>query len=363
MKKKYNKQKSFGYDANGKRIIKWFHSDSKQDLERQIEKYRLQLELTPNASTIRFKDYAEKWRTTYKGNRSKATQDMYRYALRHTEPIDELQLTKITQTKCQECIQTVWDRPTMAKNVANTLRQIFGAAVQDGMLVRNPALQLELPKRPKSRFYLLDDKILDAITKTEFCYEDSVLVTILRTFGLRPGEALALNTQDFDFTNMILHITKSLELSNDNKSRIKSTKTGVSRDIPIPNSLVPLLRDYFGHISGFYLFTDKDNNFISKSQYRVISKRITRSINKTLGGDDKINMVPGFTLYAFRHRRASELFYLTQNGTISILQAAQLMGHSVQVFLNTDSHINENKENLHLIYDESVTKSVTVTNL
>lgn len=363
MKKKYNKQKSFGYDSNGKRIIKWFHSDSKADLERQIEKFRMQLELTPNASAIRFKDYAEKWLMTYKGNRSKATRDMYYYALRHTETIDDLQLTKITKTKCQECIQAAWDRPTMAKNVANTLRQIFNTAVQDGMLVRNPALYLELPKRPKSKFYLLDDKVLNAIDETHFCDEDSVLVTILRTFGLRPGEALALNTQDFDFKNMVLHITRSLELSNDNKSQLKSTKTGVSRDIPIPYSLVPFLREYFGRISRFYLFADKDNNFISKSQYRVISKRISRSINETLGGDDKINMIPGFTLYAFRHHRATELFYLTQKGTISILQAAQLMGHSVQVFLNTYSHIDENKENLRLIYDETVTKSVTVTNL
>ena len=70
MKKKYNKQRSFGYDKNGKRIIKWFHADSLKDLERQVENYRLQLKFTPNATNTRFEDYALQWLKAYKGNRS-----------------------------------------------------------------------------------------------------------------------------------------------------------------------------------------------------------------------------------------------------------------------------------------------------
>lgn len=351
MKHKYNKQKHFGYDANGKRIIKWFHADSKQDLEKQIQKYAMQLELTPNASNIRFKDYAEQWRTTYKGNRSKATQDMYKYALKHTESIDNLPLTKITKTKCQECIQSVWDRPSMAKNVADTLRQVLNTAVQDGMIVRNPSLNLDLPKKPKAKFHLLTEKELQAVEKADLNAQDRMLVTILRVFGLRPSEALALTVNDFDFSTMTLHITKSLELSNDNKSKIKGTKTGASRDIPIPYDLMSILRCYFADLSGFYLFNGKTTVLVSKSEYRGISERIKTAVNIALGGDENFNMIPNFTLYSFRHRRATELFYLTQNGTISILQASQLMGHSVNVFLNTYSHIDKSKESLQRIYD------------
>ena len=362
MKHKYNKQKSFGYDTNGKRIIKWFHADSKQDLERQIQRYRMQLELTPNASNLRFKDYAEQWRTTYKGNRSKATQDMYTYALTHTKIIDNLPLTKITKTKCQECIQSVWDRPTMAKNVANTLRQVFNTAVQDGMIVRNPSLNLDLPKKPKPKFHLITEAEKKAIEEAELMPQDRMFVTILRTFGLRPSEALALTVNDFDFSSMTLHITKSVELGNDNKSKIKGTKTGTSRDIPIPHYLKQDLSDYFKEINGFYLFADNNNNLISKSGYKTISKRILEEINRKMGGDETFNMIPNLTMYCFRHERATELFYLTQKGVISILQASQLMGHSVSVFLNTYSHIDESKESLQRIY-EPVTKSVTVTNL
>ena len=248
MKHKYNKQKSFGYDANGKRIIKWFHADSKQDLERQIQKYRMQLEIAPNSSNVRFKDYAEKWRLTYKGNRSKATQDMYKYALTHTKTIDDLPLTKITKTKCQECIQSVWDRPTMAKNVANTLRQVFNTAVQDGMLMRNPSLNLDLPKKPKPKFHLITEAEQKAIDEADLLPQDRMFVTILQTFGLRPSEALALTVNDFDFSSMMLHITKSVELRNGSESKIKGTKTGTSRDIPIPFSLKSIIMDYFKEI-------------------------------------------------------------------------------------------------------------------
>ena len=250
----------------------------------------------------------------------------------------------------------------MAKNVANTLRQVFNTAVQDGMLMRNPSLNLDLPKKPKPKFHLITEAEQKAIDEADLLPQDRMFVTILQTFGLRPSEALALTVNDFDFSSMMLHITKSVELRNGNESRIKGTKTGVSRDIPIPYYLKPIITDYFNEIRGFYLFVDKNLNLVSKSGYRVISSRILAEINKKMGGDDNFNLIPHLSMYSFRHKRATELFYLTQRGVISILQASKLMGHSVNVFLNTYSHIDESKESLQRIY-EPVTKSVTVTNL
>ena len=142
MKHKYNKQRSFGYDKNGKRIIKWFHADSIKDLERQVENYRMKLQFTPNATNIRFYDYAMQWVKAYKGNRSKQTQDMYVYAIKRCEPIYDIPITKLTKTHCQNCISLCWDHPRQAQNVANTLKQIFSTAIADGVILRNPALKL-----------------------------------------------------------------------------------------------------------------------------------------------------------------------------------------------------------------------------
>lgn len=364
MKHKYNKQRSFGYDKNGKRIIKWFHADSMRDLERQVENYRLQLKFTPNTTNISFKDYAEQWVKAYKGNRSKQTIDMYRFAIRKCEPIYDIPLSKVTKTHCQKVISLCWDTPTSAKNVANTLRQIFNTAIQDGVILRNPALNLDLPKKNKPKFHLLTDKELSALEKAGLNAQDRMFVTIMRTFGLRPGETLALTVRDFDLERKILHITKALELSNDNKSSVKSTKTGVSRDIPIPTHLISILRSYFADLSGFALFVNKYAVYHTKSSYNRMSQRILKAWNIALGGDENINLLPGVTMYSFRHRRATELFYLTQGNhpIISILQASELMGHSVNVFLNTYSHINEQNENLQGIY-EPVTKLLPVAEM
>ena len=364
MKKKYNKQRSFGYDKNGKRIIKWFHADSLKDLERQVENYRLQLKFTPNATNTRFEDYALQWLKAYKGNRSKQTQDMYRFAIRRCEPIYDIPITKITKTHCQKCISLCWEHPRTAQNIANTLKQIFETAIADGVILRNPALNLDLPMKYRKPFHLLTECELDALERADLNEQDRMFVTIMRTFGLRPGEALALTVQDFDFSTNTLHIAKALELANDNKPTVKSTKTGVSRDIPIPVALVPQLRAYFGKIKGFLLFTNKYATYHSKSSYTKMSKRILKAWNVALGGDENFNRLPGVTIYSFRHRRATELLYLTQgdNPTISILKAAQLMGHSVNVFLNTYSHIDESQENLQDIY-EPITKMLHVTEM
>ena len=364
MKHKYNKQRSFGYDKDGRRIIKWFHADSMRDLERQVENYRLKLKFTPNATNIRFQDYAEQWLEAYKGNRAKQTRDMYRFAIKKCEPIFDIPITKITKTLCQKCVSLCWDTPTTAKNVANTLRQIFNTAIADGVILRNPALNLDLPRSTKKPFHLLTTGELGALERANLNEQDRMFVTILRIFGLRPGEALALTIHDFDFNQNVLRVTKSLELSNDNKSAVKSTKTGTDRNIPIPVSLIPVLRSYFAHMRGFLLFTNKSNGYHTKSSYRRMSERILKAWNIALGGDNNLNMLSQVSMYSFRHRRATELLYLTQGDhpVISVLKASELMGHQVGVFLNTYSHVDESKERLQDIY-EPITNLLPVSQM
>ena len=346
---KYNKQRSFGRDINGKRIVKWFHADTLADLDRQVFEYKQKLMLAPQYKNYSFKQYADLWFDTHKHNQSKQTQDMYKNALKKCKKIYSIPLENVSHTICQNLISDVWSTPSVAKNVASTLRQIFKAAVMDGVLARNPAEKLSIPKKPKAKFHLLTDKELEALKKAKLSEQERMFVTLLRTFGLRPGEALALTVSDFD---SVVHINKSLEMPSDNSSKIKETKNLLKRDIPIPSELKPVLVSYIANLKGFMLFTNKYGKMHTKSSYRRMSERILKAWNVALGGDDNFNRVSQITMYSFRHKRATELFYLTQKGVISILQASQLMGHSVNMFLNTYSHIDESKENLLSIYDD-----------
>lgn len=364
MAKKIKKQVYLGTDPNGKMIRKWFYADTKYDLKKQIEDYKLEMRKVAHPSTMTFQKYSERWLEIYKGNRSKQTQDMYKNALAKCEDLNPFPVAKITRSMCQEAVSACWQHPSAAKVLADTLRQIFRSAMADGIIAGNPADGLTLPKRPNKRFHLLTDWELDAVARADLSDQDRLFVTILQVFGLRPGEALALQPTDFDFKRGMLLITKAVELSNDNRSRIKDTKTGVSREIPIPGTLIAPLRAHFRANPGFLLFPKADGSLYTKSAYRRLSDRIHKALNevvikdkieklkvKTPGKEASIRSVdyfPEFTLYSFRHRRATEIYYLTQSADpakrISTKKAAALMGHSELVFLATYSHIMESRE-------------------
>lgn len=336
---KYNKLLSFGYDRTGKRIRKWFHADTLAELNAKIEAYKDELKKVSNPSEVTFAAYSEKWLEVYKANRSKQTIDMYKNALKKCGTLDPYKLKKVTKSMCQAVINESWEHPSTASKTALTLKQVFKSAMADGIIATNPADALTLPKKPNSRFYLLTKEDLEKIRRADLSPMDRLYTTVLQVFGLRPAEALALQPSDFDFENGILHISKSLELSNDNRSRIKPTKTGAVRDIPIPEQLIAPLKAQIQGIYSFYIFTKGDGSLHTKSSYRKLSARLLKAFD-----------VPKMTLYSFRHRRATDLYYLTQTAEsgVTAKYASSILGHSELVFLSTYSHVDEQMESKNI---------------
>lgn len=342
---KYNKQISLGYDVNGKRIRKWIHANSLREYEEKKEQLKLEHQLTPNMSDITFGEYSKRWMAAYKSNRSTQTKNMYANAMKKCADLDRFPLKSITKTNCQELVNLTWKTPRIAKIVADTLRQIFRTAVADGIILRNPAENLVIPQEQHKAIRLLTTPELDALERADLDPQDRMFVMILRNFGLRPAEALALQPSDFDIRRKVLHITKALELT-DKSDDIKSTKTGKNRDIPIPDAIIQHLARYFRENTGFLLFTKLDNTQHTKSSYTKMSARILKRWNEALGGNKNLNLLAGVTMYSFRHRRATDLYYLCQRGSISTKQAAALLGHSEEIFIRTYSHIDPEREDL-----------------
>ena len=193
---------------------------------------------------------------------------------------------------------------------------------------------------------------LKAVHTADLPDMERMFVNIMLVFGLRPGEALALQKRNFDLTRKILTVDKAVTHVG-NKAILKETKTDVVRKIPIPDQLLPQLKEYFEENKNLLLFT-RDGTFMTKSVYRTLCDHVFRAVNAKLGGTNHVNKLNGMTMYSFRHNRATELYYLCQQGVISTKKAAELMGHSEMIFLQVYSHIDESQEKTENLYKDLV---------
>ena len=143
-----------------------------------------------------------------------------------------------------------------------------------------------------------------------------------------------------DFDENILLIDSAITYVS-NQPILKETKTKKVRLLPIPDRLIPWLKETLNSIDGNIIFSYK-GGFMTKSAFRYFSNRIFKKINTALGGDKETNMLNGLTFYTFRHNKATAL---TEGGIdLSLKAQAEYMGHSVDMLLNTYSHVNIAKE-------------------
>lgn len=341
---KLRKQISLGYDAEGKRIRKWISADNETDLRKKEKQLLMNVDSVLQSDT-HFGEYAQTWFETYKGNKTDGTRGQYQYALRKLKPLDRKRLKDITRTDVQKIINTFSDRPYAAANIAMTAKQILDAAALDG-LIQPKFLKFELPRKGKPEKRPLTKTEKKAALKADLKPQERLFTDIELYLGLRPEETRALQPRDFDLKNRTVTISRAVVYDAAEQPVIKGTKTGVVRTIPVPDVLIAEIRAYNASFRGFYYFVDKQGTLFTYGKYRTFIKRIFKKINEALGGNDKLNLLNGWTLYTFRHNRATELYYL--NG-VSTKKKAEYMGHSEMMFLKTYSHLDDEKEETELL--------------
>ena len=339
---KYSKQISLGFDAEGKRIRKRIYADSKQELQRKERELikNIDAELQSN---ITWKQYSTEWFEAYKSHKSQATKELYTYALKKLDMLDNKRLKDITRTDVQKIINTFADRPHSAQMIAMTASQVLESAAADG-LIQPKYFKFDLPKRIEQEKRALTDDEKKAVRAADLTPQERLFVDIEYYLGLRPEETRALQPRDFDLKKRTVSITKASALHG--LAIIKGTKTGKTRVLPVPDVLLAEIKAYNASFSGFYYFVDDSGTLFSAWRYHRFCESIFAKINKALGGTDKLSLLNGMTMYTFRHNRATELYYLQG---VSTKKKAEYMGHSEMMFLKTYSHLDNEKEELELL--------------
>lgn len=333
---KINRQVSIGYKPDGKRLIKWIHANSEREFE--VKKKELLINWKEKApSDITFGEYSEKWFDAFKSNCEYNTQRTNRSALRSAAALNNKKLKNIKRIDIQKIASSL--PPQMARLFRKTVKAIFESAIIDGIIVTNPCARIEVPKAEKTDRKPFTDAEKEAVLNAEFEPLVRLYVDVLYYLGLRPGEAKALMWKDFDQESKTVTISRAVEYVGNN-AEIKSTKTKVTRTIPVPDVLIGEIRAYNSPNPSLYMFVDKKSNLWSKSIARRIEQRILSTLNKYMGGDENLKAW-NHVIYSFRHNRATQLYYLSirSNGALSFFKCAEYMGHSQKMFLETYSHM------------------------
>ena len=123
-----------------------------------------------------------------------------------------------------------------------TMQQIFAQAVEDGVIIKSPAENLDISAQTTTgthRSITLEER--KAILQVAETHRSGLWVLFMLYCGLRPQEAAALKYTDIDMINHRLTINRAIGAD----SAIKTTKSKAGmRTVPIPNILYKKIHIY-----------------------------------------------------------------------------------------------------------------------
>lgn len=218
----------------------------------------------------------------------------------------------------------------------STLRRFYSYLVEEGVLIKNPTVELESPKLKKRLpSYMTIEDVFRLIEPDEnLAYLNVRDVTILRLFyatGIRISECHLLDVSHLDFSDGLLRV-----FGKGQKERV----------VPVGSNTLPFLRAYLVSraefqrekgISNQAMFLNNRGNRLS---IRGIHRRVTAAV-------EELAITYHVTPHSLRHSFATHL--LESGADIRAIQ--ELLGHVSLGTTQKYTHIN--LEYLMRVYDES----------
>lgn len=273
MAKNYKFNQSINFPNGGKC---WVTANTAQEFANKI----ITLSNTP-ATKTQFSDYAWKHYNTFvKPTIATTTAITYERQLKlHILPVlGELCLEDITTDHIQAVFNKMEGAANTTKNkVKNVLNPILEAAVEDGIISRNPMRSKKLNTKGKASkitppYSVEQMKYLAAHIADIKRPSDQLFLTLMAFHPLRLEEALGLKRCDIDLDNNTLTVSRAVTHPSRNQPEIKETKTACScRTLTLSKRIPPYITDI---PEGHFLLGGETP--LSYTQVRKMCDRIQR---------------------------------------------------------------------------------------
>ena len=269
-------------------------------------------------------EWTVQWFATYKGNLRKVTRENYAILYnKHILPrLGPLPLREVRPAHCQGVMAEVANASeSLQRKVLVIMRQIFGTARQNRLILFDPTEGLTITKRiseSKTKYLSPEQQrqLMNAVTDPRaraFC-------GLCLYAGLRREEALGLQWGDID---TLIHVRRAVTFVGNDPDPDLSLKTKSSyRDVPILSELQPIL-DATPRTSLFVIPT-ATGQIMTKSAFRRMWYKVEQAVDFRV------------TPHMLRHSFATNL----HGAKIDLKTAQHIMGHSsIAVTANIYTHI------------------------
>jgi integrase len=339
-----------GRDANGKRhylnkTIKGKKKDAETYLSKTVTAISTGTFVEPSLITVC--DYLDKWLDSVARIRVRPrtfasyTKVLERYA---RPTLEGKKLTSLRPLEIQALYTEMQLRGLSGKTVRyvhTILHSAFKQAVNWGMLARNPAEAVELPRKRRKEMQAFSPE--DAARFLEATAGDRLhaLFVVALFTGMRPSEYLALKWCDVDLQKGSLSIQRSLvESGKGCQMRIDETKTAHSRrSIPLPPSVVRVLTDQRRRqaeerLAGGANYQNQDFVFAKQlgdpyQNFNLIRRNFKRALNAA-------GLPKTIRLYDLRHSCATLMLAQGEHPKV----VSEWLGHaSTTLTLDVYSHV------------------------
>lgn len=203
----------------------------------------------------------------------------------------------------------------------SSIKSFFKWACMTENTKNNPAISIELPKRPKRLPKVMTIKDIEEILSKELSKLDKVILELLYSCGFRVSELVNLNVNDINLnSNSILCTGKG------NKERI----------VPIGRVAKSKIKDYLLEREYFIAINNLDTkHFLINSEGRFITRQDIYNLVHSQGEIINKNISP----HTLRHTFAT---HLLENGAdLRIVQ--ELLGHSDVATTQLYTHISKKR--------------------